>query len=67
MFLGVEAVDLCNSVLAKGEILNCRQLTLMLGYLFVIHHVCCSVSNRGRLQTEYEEWCLLGCYAVWLL
>jgi hypothetical protein len=26
-------------------------------------------SNRHTLRTTYkvEEWCLLGCYAVWLL
>jgi hypothetical protein len=23
--------------------------------------------NAGKLPSGYEEWCLLGCYAVWLL
>jgi hypothetical protein len=28
-----------------------------------------SENTDRRVQTnyEYEEWCLLGCYAVWLL
>jgi DNA-binding TFAR19-related protein (PDSD5 family) len=25
------------------------------------------VTRNGELGQRYEEWCLLGCYAVWLL
>jgi hypothetical protein len=23
--------------------------------------------SKQEIKEEYEEWCLLGCYAVWLL
>jgi hypothetical protein len=30
---------------------------------------CFTITGNGKMNTkfEYEEWCLLGCYAVWLL
>jgi hypothetical protein len=30
-------------------------------------HSCETCKIRGFHGSDYEEWCLLGCYAVWLL
>jgi hypothetical protein len=44
------------------------QATTGTGYWtsYLVCQTGCSSKQLGA-TTEYEEWCLLGCYAVWLL
>jgi hypothetical protein len=36
--------------------------------VFCVFRKSCPISElRGKFLSALEEWCLLGCYAVWLL
>jgi hypothetical protein len=39
----------------------------MLRRVKVFHNLTLQVYERGEKTLIHEEWCLLGCYAVWLL
>jgi hypothetical protein len=71
MFIHYICVYVCETNYASGvaQAVSCRFSTTATRIRDRASRVESVVARAalGQAYSEYEEWCLLGCYAVWLL